>query len=195
MTLKVREHFKSDVDLEDQQDLGVREGVRSLVSGLDVTTPDEVVTEIRKKDNIITLAPGTYGGFTLEKEDTLLESMAALSEVNRQVSITKDCVIDGVTFVNQDPDHVGILVKVNATSTVMFRGCVFHRTSSNRDASLVDFASGGRGIFIGCLFKGTIASTAQTITNPAAASNVQVVASYNKTSGALAQANLTAVLS
>jgi hypothetical protein len=195
MTLRVREHFKADLGLEEQQDRGVREGVRGITASLDITTPDEVVAEIKKKDNVIMLSPGMYGGFSLEKEDTLLRAVAAESTVERQVTISKDAIVDGVAFQNQDPEHTGILVKVGASATVIFRGCVFNRTSSDQTSSLIDFASGGKGIFLGCLFKGTVAGTTQVITNPAAVTNVQVVASYNKTGGALAQANLTAVLS
>ena len=195
MSLRVREHFRPDSGLGDQQDADVREGVRSLVSGLEVTTPSEVVQEVKKKDNVITLAPGLYGGFSLKKADSLLQAIGPGSEVNRQVSIEQDCVVDGVTFINSDPDHEGALVKVSATSTVIFRGCVFSRTSTSLDASLVEFTSGGRGIFLGCLFRGSVSATTQVVSNPGALANVQMVASYNKTGGAIAQVTATAVLS
>jgi hypothetical protein len=195
VSVHVREHFRPDEGLGGQQDAAVREDVRSLVSDLNVTLPSEVVQEVKKKDNVITLAPGSYGGFSLEKADTLLQAMGPGSEINRQVSISQDCVVDGVTFVNSDPDHTGVLVKVNATSTVIFRGCVFNRTSTSLDASLVEFTSGGRGIFVGCLFRGEVSAATQVVANPGAAANVQMVASYNKTGGALAQVTSTAVLS
>ncbi|MAZ72648.1 MAG: hypothetical protein CMC70_05835 [Flavobacteriaceae bacterium] len=195
MSLRVREHLNIEGGVPTQQDAGVRDDVRDLLASMDITPPTEVVSEIQKKDNVISLSQGTYGGFSIEKEDTLVKSVATLTQVNRHIAITSDCVLDGITFINDEPLHSGVMVTVDATSTVLFRGCVFYRTSSDQVSSMVQFLSGGKAVFLGCLFKGTLANTTQVVANPGALANVQVVGSYNKTGGALGQATLTAVLS
>lgn len=195
MTLRVREHLDRNANVPGQQNQNVRDDVRELLASMDITPPTEVVEEVRKKDNIITLSQGTYGGFSVEKEDTLVKSITTLTQINRQVLISNDCVFDSISFINDDPFHAGVMVTIDATSTVMFRNCVFNRTSSDQAASMVQVASGGKAVFVGCLFRGTLANTTQVIANPGALANVQVVASYNKTGGALGQATLTAVLS
>jgi hypothetical protein len=140
------------------------------------------------------LSPGEFGGFSLSKPDTYLQAVSAGCVVNRKVVISEDVVIENVTFINVDPDHTGVLVEIGPTSTVMFRNCVFNRSSSDQSSSLVAFESGGKGVLVGCLFKGTISSTTNVISNPGAAANVQLVASYNKTGGVLTQVTSTAVL-
>ena len=195
MSLRVREHLDFDAGIPKQQDSNVRDDVRELLSNMEITPPTEVVREIQKKDNVISLTQGTYGGFSIEKEDTIVKSIATLTQVNKHIAITGDCILDGMTFINDEPSHSGVMVTVDASSTVLFRGCVFYRTSSDQVSSMVQFSSGGKAVFLGCLFKGTLANTTQVIANPGALVNVQVVGSYNKTGGSLGQATLTAVLS
>ena len=194
MSVLVREHMRLDEGMLSQQDSAVRDDVRSSIAQLSLLMPEDNVSEQKKKDNAIGLSSGEFGGFSLSKLDTYVQAVSPGCSVNRKVSIDNDAVVENVTFVNVDPDHTGVLVEVGSTATVMFRNCVFSRVGSDQVSSLVAFKSGGKGIMVGCLFKGTVQGTTNVVSNPGAAANVQVVASHNKTGGSLAQVTSTAVL-
>ena len=194
MSIYVREHLRFGEDVTRQQDSNVRDDVRGSLAQLNILTPDNHISEVKKKDSTIALAPGEFGGFALENVDTYVQAISPGCQINRKVVISNDAVIENVTFVNLDSDHTGVLVEVNSTSTVMFRNCVFSRTSSDQLSSLVAFESGGKGIMVGCLFKGSIQGTTNVVSNPGAVPNVQLVACYNRTGGTLAQVTSTAVL-
>ena len=70
MSIYVREHLRFGEDVTRQQDSNVRDDVRGSLAQLNILTPDNHISEVKKKDSTIALSPGEFGGFALENVDT-----------------------------------------------------------------------------------------------------------------------------
>ena len=169
------------VDVNNQQSRNV---LTDAFNGLNILQENEVMVESAERRNNFNLAPGEFAGPILKKMDSTIWSVAAGSTINTKLALNSRHVVDGVRFTSS-VDNRGTLVQMSATSVVVFRSCVFHRTVSAPVPNWVAVADGGKAVFLGCMFLGDGTGGA-IILSPGAAANVQVVGCYNGTGIAFA---------
>ena len=167
---------------------------RDLIYSLDLTTDASPISEPRITNNRLTLSAGEFAGATLTKYNTVIKAATGASLMNGKLTITEDAVLDGVEFVSSEKNE-GSLVLVKTGAVAVFRNCTFSKeidTITNGTAISVE--AGAKAIVTGCVFRG--GNTVDVpIANAAAAGDVQVVASYNKTGVAFGgTVTLTAVI-
>ena len=173
---------------------GLQKDDRDLIYSLDLTTEAGLISEPRITNNRLTLSAGEFAGATLTKYNTVIKAATGASLMNGKLTITEDAVLDGVEFVSSEKNE-GSLVLVKTGAVAVFRNCTFSKeidTITNGTAISVE--AGAKAIVTGCVFRGD--NTVDVpIANAAAAGDVQVVASYNKTGVAFGgTVTLTAVI-
>ena len=173
---------------------GLQKDDRDLIYSLGLTTDASPIMEPRITNNRLTLSAGSFAGTPLTKYNTVIKAATGASLMNGKLTITEDAVLDGVEFVSSQKNE-GVLVLVKAGAVAVFRNCIFSKeidTITNGTAISVE--AGAKAIVTGCVFRGGNAADVP-IANAAAAADVQVVASYNKTGVAFgATVTLTAVI-
>ena len=173
---------------------GLQKEDRDLLYGLDLATDADPISEPRLTNNRLTLSAGEFAGATLTRFNTLIKAATGSSLMNGKLTITEDAVIDGVEFVSSEKNG-GTLVLVKTGAVAVFRNCIFSKeidTITNGTAISVE--AGAKAIVTGCVFRGGNGADVP-IANAAAAGDVQVVASYNKTGVAFGgTVTLTAVI-
>ena len=159
---------------------GLQKDDRDLIYSLGLTTDASPIMETRITNNRLTLSAGSFAGTTLTRHNTTLKAATGASLMSGELTIAEDAVLDGVGFVSSERNE-GTLVLVKAGAIAVFRNCTFSKeidTITNGTAISVE--AGAKAIVTGCVFRGGNAVDVP-IANAAAAADVQVVASYNKT--------------
>lgn len=157
---------------------GLRDDLVDTVNAFGVLLQRDIIDEPETSGNAVTLAKGTWGGLTIEGEDTVLSSLSNGSKVNTKVKLTSDCLVEGVHFINSDKNLASLIEVDGSGIVVRFIGCTFEK-DTNLPADCVDLTD-GRIIFVGCLFKGSTGTSGNVVNNSGAATDVQVIGCYNK---------------
>jgi len=165
-----------------------------------------VIKEVRKKDNLINIMAGEFGGAKLVKENTIIVGQSG-AVFNNLVTIDTGArvVFQNITF-RQSKDTFAGLVQINKGARVQFINCFFERFDRTNEALVgVTTATGGSYInlntdavqtmynCVGCLFdEGAASGAAALVTNigPAAGTG-NIVFSINSTGLGAGAATLT----
>ncbi len=173
---------------------GLQKDDRDLLYSLGLTTDASPISEPRITNNRLTLSSGEFAGATLTKYNTVIKAATGASLMSGKLTITEDAVLDGVEFVSSEKNE-GALVLVKTGAVAVFRNCTFSKeTDTITNGTAISVETGAKAIVTGCVFRG--GNTVDVpIANAAAAGDVQVVASYNKTGVAFGgTVTLTAVI-
>ena len=178
-----REKTEADesVDVNNQQSRNV---LTDAFNSLDLLLENEALSEDAERRNNFNLAPGDFAGTILKKIDSNVFGVAGGSTIQTKLVLGTRHVVDGVRFANS-VDNRGSLVQVAATSVAIFRSCIFHRTVPDAVPNWVAIVTGGKAVFLGCMFLGD-GTGGSIILHGGAATNVQVVGCYNGTGIAFA---------
>ena len=150
----------------------IREGYQSVIDRLDFV--DDRITESKKTLNAFNLS-STVGVFNLKKPHTRLAGNATEVDVDKQVTASDDCYIDGVAFLADDKMSDTPLLKISSPARAVITNCLFHRGSSGGAAPFMEVEDGATAIIIGSAFLGTSA-VANAVLHTGAPGNVQIVA-------------------
>jgi|TARA_R100001530_G_scaffold73623_1_gene51921 hypothetical protein len=163
---KVRETIV--IKQEDKQVLdnsASREEWRTNINSLNVTTTNNPVQELKKRDNVVTLGEGEHGGMKLTKPTTKITSNTGAT-IARQVVIEKDgtetpsAMFNGVTFIssksNPSRNNSSILINIKSGYAV-FNGCTFIKDASDpldNDGTgcYIAVQEGAKAAFSGCVW-------------------------------------------
>tara|TARA_R110002126_G_scaffold36553_2_gene111070 strand:+ start:13072 stop:13659 length:588 start_codon:yes stop_codon:yes gene_type:complete len=170
--------------LLDQLRSSSQQTINDIVVALGVTTENEAVRETSKSGNAVTLANGDFGGWSGTVSGTIFKGMGASARADRTISLSEDCVIDGVHLIGGSKNK-GSLASISVGATVVFRNCIFEKRAGDAGAHVTLGAPSAsevaRAIFVGCVFQGP--NLGSVITNPGIAGDVQMVACYDRTGG------------
>lgn len=148
----------------------IREGYQSVIEKLDFVTG--TITERRKNLNSLNIST-SIAVFNLKKPHTRLVGNATEVDVDKQVTTSADCYIDGVSFLADGKMRDTPLLKISSPARAVITNCLFHRGSSGGSASFVEVESGATAIIMGSAFLGTSA-VANAVLHTGAAGNVQI---------------------
>ena len=149
----------------------IREGYQSVIDRLDFV--DDRISESKKTLNAFNLS-STVGVFNLKKPHTRLAGNATEVDVDKQVTASDDCYIDGVAFLADDKMSDIPLLKISSPARAVITNCLFHRGPSGGSASFMEVEDGATAIIIGSAFLGTSA-VANAVLHTGDPANVQIV--------------------
>jgi len=153
----------------------------TILATLNIEVAPASLEESAIRNNAITLTSGNHGGVTLAVDDTAIKGMPAGVFMTKKVSFDADAVVDGIHFTSS-PDNSDELAVIGGSATVVFRACTLEKFPTT-GSTFVTVESGGKALFVGCVFRGSPPS-GDVISN-AVAANVQLVGCYNKTGNPL----------
>lgn len=167
---------------------------RDLLYSLSLTRDVDPIKENKLVNNRVTLSAGSFAGFVVRKLNTLVKAATGASVVEGAVVVEEDAVFDGVEF-SSSSKNTGAMVTVKHGAVAVFRNCIFSKETeniTNGTALLVEATA--KAMVVGCVFRGGNGVDVP-IDNQAGGSDVQVVATYNKTGVAFGgTVTLTAVI-
>jgi hypothetical protein len=184
-----RESLRRPADVRDLVNLGAREELRRVTDALGLTLTSDPVQETKTEDNVFVLSGGTHGGVTLEKPRSRLIGLAD-TRMERLLDIkaaATSAEVVGIHFYSAD---LAYLVRVSASSSVVFSGCIFEKgPNAPMSAVAADeecyvlVLSGGKAAFVGCIFQGTPAAgiVVNNLGGVDLAANVGIVGCSNRT--------------
>jgi len=159
----------------------LRDEVNRKANATDSIMAGDVITETRKKDNIITLGSGDHGGISLSKNNTQIKSIGN-ARITRQVICGADpntsdskATFVGITFIStteiSNRNNASCLVDVKK-GHANFVGCTFIKdTGDPMNSDDTDFANfvmvqeGAKAMFNGCVFSGVMTQTGDVVRN------------------------------
>ena len=113
------------------------------------------------------------------------------------MELEADAIVDGIYFDSGALNH-GAHIKVGKANTpvkAILRNCIFNKNKAIATSIMIEVAVGSQAGVVGCMFQGGPGSASPILNDPAnAASDVQVVACFNKTGAAFAHVQATGCL-
>jgi|15BtaG_2_1085339.scaffolds.fasta_scaffold00240_6 hypothetical protein len=179
-----RRHERRGAEAEvkaENYNLIVRRSVSDVVEAIGLTLPGSPLDERLTRNNVALMAPGSWGGKVLEKENSELHAISPGTFMRRRLVVGADAVIDGVSVFTVDGTDC---VNVKAGASVLFRGCTFQRDLDS-DTSMVTIDAAAKVVFLGCVFRGSGTTVAPMVQHAGPAANVQIAFCYNKTGNTL----------
>ena len=186
--------FRTQSDIENKD---LRDQDRQVLYSLGMTDPGAPIVEIQEEKNLLSLNGGSHGGAILFKEGTLLRGVSGGSVIDGLVELEADAIVDGIYFDSGALNH-GAHIKVGKANTpvkAILRNCIFNKNKAIDTSIMIEVAVGSQAGVVGCMFQGGPGSASPILNDPAnAASDVQVVACFNKTGAAFAHVQATGCL-
>lgn len=146
------ETFKQNQPPVQQEDESVREQQRQVVDSLEITRPEDPITEPKLQDNTVALTTGTYGGAVLTKVDTTLKAVSPGTVMVGQLVIQQSAVIEGIHFKNSETNRSDLIV-IKSPAKARFINCTFQK-DTDLDGRLIVVEDGAKAAFSLCLFTG-----------------------------------------
>lgn len=155
-----------------------------VLGSLEVNTPAALMREVESSYNRKNLSAGTHPPLRIRKPFSMVCGIGVKTIMDVQSTVDNKSVIDGIHFRNS-PSSTEELVIVGTSSDnslvrVVFRNCVFERTSRMASPAWVRVSPAARAVFVGCLFSGGQGS-GQLIDNqaPNPITNVHLIGCVN----------------
>lgn len=175
MTTLRRQLVQQDLQREQFNQLITSNQTTIQVDGIGavVVRPSDIVVEAKETDNCFFLLAGQHAGIVQAKNETRILG-APGATVTRQSIFKGRCIVEGLRFLStpEGNNKNAALVSIQANASVVFRDCIFERSSSDA-ADWISVASGGKAHLIGCVFVGTTTS-GECINNAGPVVNVGV---------------------
>tara|TARA_R110002020_G_scaffold226824_1_gene437285 strand:- start:9355 stop:9945 length:591 start_codon:yes stop_codon:yes gene_type:complete len=171
---------KSEKSPPEVKNDGLQKEDRDLLYSLSLTQDSSPIEEKRLVNNRVTLSAGFFSGVTTRKTNTVVKAATGASLVDGQITVSADAVFDGVEFTSSSKNP-GTLVVVKTGTVAVFRNCIFSKDIDTiTNGTAISVAAGAKAIVTGCVFRGGNGSDVP-IANSAAAADVQIIGTYNKT--------------
>jgi hypothetical protein len=169
-------------DKVDEQNDQAMDEVMSFINGLDLVAPGDTVLDGPLDNPANSLMSGSHSIRQLNNAGASITGVGGGASIRTPLRLSRRHIIDGVEIKPDEEFELDPVVSIGSLSVAVFRNCVFHRRRGNASQVWVDVASGGKAIFIGCMFLSSVDVLGGVIINNAgAAANVQVVGCYNGT--------------